>query len=90
MLDEVVLTLDELEALRLADLEGLYHDRAAERMGISRTTFGRILSEARKKVADALVGGKVLGIGTTAVAGHLVLRLSHVRPQMGTALADPE
>ena len=63
MLDEVVLTLDELEALRLADLEGLYHDRAAERMGISRTTFGRILSEARKKVADALVGGKVLGIG---------------------------
>jgi len=59
---QVVLTLDELEAIRLADLEGLYHEQAAERMGISRATFGRILEAARRKVADALVGGKVIRV----------------------------
>jgi uncharacterized protein len=56
----VLLGRDELEALRLADVEGLYHDAAAERMGVSRATFGRILSRARRTVADALLGGKVL------------------------------
>jgi predicted DNA-binding protein (UPF0251 family) len=41
-LESIELGLDELEALRLADLEGLYHDAAAERMGVSRPTFGRV------------------------------------------------
>jgi len=59
-LDEVALTLDELEALRLADLLGLYQEQAAERMGISRATFGRIVESARRKTADALTGGKAL------------------------------
>lgn len=61
-LDEVVLNLDELEAIRLADYEGLYHEQAAEKMNISRPTFGRILSEARRKVAEVIVDGKALNI----------------------------
>lgn len=59
-LDRVALGLDEFEALRLADLEGLYHGDAAERMGISRATFGRIVEAGRRKVADALVHGRLL------------------------------
>ena len=61
-LDEVVMTLDEHEAIRLADLEGLYHEEAARRMGISRPTFGRILESAHRKVAEVLVEGKALRI----------------------------
>ena len=60
VLDEVVLAPDETEALRLADLEGLYHADAARQMGISRQTFGKIVAQARKKVASALIGGKAL------------------------------
>jgi predicted DNA-binding protein (UPF0251 family) len=67
-LQEVALSVDEFEALRLADLEGLYHDRAAERMAVSRATFGRIVETARRKVADALVRGKALKIGGGVVA----------------------
>ncbi len=63
-LEESILGLDEFEALRLADLEGLYHADAAARMGVSRATFGRILANARRIVADALVGGKAIGIVT--------------------------
>ncbi len=61
-LQEVVLTLDELESLRLADLEGLYHDTAAIKMGVSRQTFGNILESARRKTADSLVNGRALKI----------------------------
>lgn len=60
--NEVNLTLDELEALRLADLEGIYHEEAAKIMNISRATFGRILEEARKKVADSIINGRPLRI----------------------------
>jgi predicted DNA-binding protein (UPF0251 family) len=67
-LEEVALSVDELEALRLADLEGLYHHGAAGRMGVSRATFGRIVAAARSKVAEALVLGKALRIGGGAVA----------------------
>jgi predicted DNA-binding protein (UPF0251 family) len=63
----VTLGLDGLEALRLADLEGLYQEAAAEQMGVSRPTFARILTRARAVVADALVGGKVLVIGEAPV-----------------------
>ena len=59
---EVVLSLDEFEAIRLADHDGLYQEAAALRMGVSRQTFGRIVENARKKVADALVNGKVLRV----------------------------
>jgi len=61
-LEEVVLTLDELESLRLADLNGLYQEQAAETMKISRPTFSRVIEQARRKVADALIHGKALRI----------------------------
>ena len=61
-LEEVVLSMDEFEAIRLADLERLYHEQAAERMGISRQTFGRILESARSKVARVLTRGLALRI----------------------------
>lgn len=61
-LEEVVLELDEFEALRLADAEGLYQDQAAEQMNVSRQTFGRIVESARGKVARALVNGMALRI----------------------------
>ena len=60
LLKEIQLAADELEALRLADMEGLYHEKAAGKMGISRPTFGRILQSARKKVASALIRGYAL------------------------------
>ncbi|NLB66414.1 MAG: DUF134 domain-containing protein [Lentisphaerae bacterium] len=59
-LEEVTLTLDELEALRLADLNDLYQEEAATRMDISRSAFARTLQSARQKVADALTHGKSL------------------------------
>jgi uncharacterized protein len=62
LLEEIVLSLDEFEAIRLADLEGLYHEQAAERMNISRQTFGRIVEEARGKIARVLVEGLALRI----------------------------
>jgi predicted DNA-binding protein (UPF0251 family) len=62
MLEEVLLTVDEFEAVRLADLEGLYQEQAAEKMNVSRQTFGRIIESAHKKVAEALVQGKALKI----------------------------
>ena len=61
-LTEVVLTVDEWEALRLADYEGLYHDTAAREMNVSRPTFGRIIEAARQKVTRALVEGQALTI----------------------------
>jgi predicted DNA-binding protein (UPF0251 family)/predicted Fe-Mo cluster-binding NifX family protein len=67
---EVVLTFDEAEAIRLADLEGLYQQAAAQRMGVSRQTFGRIIEVARRKMADALINGRALRIdgGSVAIA----------------------
>jgi len=55
---EVVLAVEELEALRLADLERKTQEEAAGGMRISRQTFGRVVESARSKVADALVSGK--------------------------------
>ena len=59
-LTEVVMSLDEFEAIRLADGDGLYQEEAAGRMGISRTTFARILGSAHRKVAEVLAGGMCL------------------------------
>lgn len=61
-LDEVVLTLDEMEAIRLADLEGMYQEDAAKHLDVSRQTVGRILTAAHRKVAEALVKGKAIRI----------------------------
>ncbi len=67
LLEQIVLTLDELEALRLADLEGLYQEDAARRMNISRTTFSRVVEQARRKVATALIQGKALRLEGGAI-----------------------
>lgn len=56
------MALDEFEALRLADLDGLYQEQAAEQMNVSRTTFSRIIESAHRKMVDAVVHGKVLRI----------------------------
>jgi len=61
-LEEVTLTVDECEAIRLADLEGLSQEEAGEKMGISRATFGRIIQQARKNVADGIINGKAIRI----------------------------
>ena len=58
----VNLTLDEFEAVRLADLEGLKQVKAASRMRISRPTFSRIIGSAHKKIADGLVNIKAIKI----------------------------
>ena len=65
-LEEVVLGLDETEALRLADLEGHSQQEVSEQMGVSRATVGRMLESAHKKVAEALVRGKALRIDGSA------------------------
>jgi predicted DNA-binding protein (UPF0251 family) len=62
MLDEVELSLDEIEALRLCDLEGLDQVEAAKKMKISQATLCRILTSARKKVTEALIEGKAIKI----------------------------
>ena len=67
-LEEVVLSLDEYEAIRLADYEQLYQEEAATRMNISRQTFGRIIEDAHKKIADVLMNGKALKIEGGEVA----------------------
>lgn len=61
-LPEVYLSLEGYEALRLSDLEGLRQEEAAARMQVSRQTFGRLLAEARRAVAEALVKGHCLRI----------------------------
>ena len=69
-LEVVPLALDELEALRLADAEGLYQDEAAKRMAISRPTYQRLLAKARTKVADVLIGQKALVVTDGPIFVH--------------------
>jgi predicted DNA-binding protein (UPF0251 family) len=61
-LEEVDLGFDELETIRLCDLEGLDQVKAAKSMGISQSTLGRILNLARQKIAEALIEGKAIRI----------------------------
>lgn len=61
-LDEVMLKVEELEAIRLKDLEDLEQEECAKKMRISRGTFQRVLNSAKKKIADALVNGKAIKI----------------------------
>ncbi len=62
MLEEVNLSLDEFEAFRLADKLGLSHEEASEEMEISRSTFTRLIEQARKKVSELIIDGKMLFI----------------------------
>ncbi|NOZ12293.1 MAG: DUF134 domain-containing protein [Acidobacteria bacterium] len=61
-MDRIVLTLDEFEAIRLVDFEGMDHEGAAALIEISRPTLSRLVEQARRKVADAIVSGKALVI----------------------------
>lgn len=61
-LEEIRLSVEEAEALRLKDLEGLEQEQGAEKMNVSRPTFQRVLAAARKKVAAALLNGKAIKI----------------------------
>lgn len=68
----IILSLDEMESLRLADKEGLLQEEAADRMGVSRPTFTRIVGNARQKVATAIWDAKALMIegGNVEVVGQ--------------------
>jgi predicted DNA-binding protein (UPF0251 family) len=61
-LGEVRLLVEEAEAIRLKDLEGLEQEECAQKMSISRSTFSRLLDSARRKIADALLNGKAIRI----------------------------
>ena len=61
-MEQIVLTLDEFEAIRLVDFDGMDHEGASELIGVSRPTLSRLVEQARHKVADAVVTGKALVI----------------------------
>jgi len=61
-LEEVCLTVDQREAIRLSDLLGMSHEEAGRHMGVSRATFGRIIQRARQTVADALINCKAINV----------------------------
>ncbi len=61
-LKKINLTLDEYEAIRLADYKGFTHEEASDQMDISRSTFSRLIETARKKFADFMINGKILSI----------------------------
>ncbi len=61
-LSHVILTLDEVEAMRLSDMNGMNQTDAAKSMGVSQSTFHRILATAHHKTADALLNGKAMKI----------------------------
>ena len=61
-LKQIILTLDEYEAIRLSDFYGMSQEEASEEMEISRPTFTRLIETARKKMADFLINGKLLSL----------------------------
>ncbi|NQV01653.1 MAG: DUF134 domain-containing protein [Bacteroidia bacterium] len=76
-IEQILLTLDEFESLRLADQKGLSHADAAEEMEISRSTFTRLIEKARKKIADFIIHGKLLTID----GGNVHFRRNIIRCQ---------
>jgi predicted DNA-binding protein (UPF0251 family) len=89
-LEEVLLKVEEMEAIRLKDLLGLDQEDCAERMGVSRPTFQRILVDARRKIAEVLVDGKALriegGSYDLAADAHRCPRCDFDRLQPDTAV----
>jgi predicted DNA-binding protein (UPF0251 family) len=84
--DEIYLTMDEFEAIRLADNLFLCQKEAAKSMHISQQTFSRILRKAHRTVADVLVNGKIVKIQ----GGHYVVTTRHEPSQKNPNLAAPE
>ncbi|HDD46239.1 MAG TPA: DUF134 domain-containing protein [Candidatus Aenigmarchaeota archaeon] len=71
-LEEIELYVEELEAIKLKDLDGLKQEECAKKMKISRPTFHRIYRRARKKIAEALINGKALKIERAAMVNKRV------------------
>ncbi len=88
--EAVSLTLDEYEAIRLADLEGLYQEEAASRMNVSRQTFGRIVEAAHRKLADVIVNGKALRIegGPVSLPAAAPARCPRCRRALGALCGE--
>ncbi len=86
-LEEVSLSIEERESLRLADILGMPYDKAGLKMGISRSNFGRIIQRARKVLADALVNGKAIHIegGNFKIAGPRLLKCEKCEYQWKTS-----
>jgi predicted DNA-binding protein (UPF0251 family) len=80
-LEESVLALDELEALRLVDFESLSQEEAGEKMGVSRGTIGRLLEKGRRTVVDALLHGHALRIEGGPVAPDATRRRGRCCPK---------
>jgi uncharacterized protein len=79
-IEEVRLSLEETEAIRLKDIKGLEQEQGADRMMVSRPTFQRVLTSARRKMADALLNGKAIRIdgGNFEMSpGHFKCRNGH-------------
>jgi len=74
-LQEIRLSVEEAEAIRLKDLEGLEQEECAKKMNISRSTFARELNSGRQKVADALINGRAIKID----GGNFEMALSRFR-----------
>lgn len=66
-LKKMILGEDEMEAIRLSDFKGLYQQECADTMGISRTTFSRLIESAHKKISDALLHGKAIVITDNSI-----------------------
>jgi predicted DNA-binding protein (UPF0251 family)/predicted Fe-Mo cluster-binding NifX family protein len=90
-LEEISMSVEEAEALRLKDLEGLEQEKGAGKMNISRPTFQRVLASARQKIADALLNGKAIRIaggnfeiamGQTKKDGITKIGISAATPNM--------
>ncbi|MFC1846752.1 DUF134 domain-containing protein [Chloroflexota bacterium] len=79
VLDEIRLSVDEAEAIRLKDLKGLDQEEGAAEMNVSRPTFQRILAAARQKIADALLNGKAIRVE----GGSYEMALSRLRCENG-------
>ena len=77
-LSEIVLEVDEMEAVRLADLESKYQEDAARQMGVSRATFSNIINRAHAKIAQALIKGKALRINCPRFAKQLNQQMKEV------------
>jgi len=88
-LEEVNLSLDEREALRLGDLQEMSYEDAGKAMGISRATFGRIIRRARKIVSNALINGKAIRIegGTCTISSVQRVNRDFESDMKGTAEA---
>ncbi|MFC1913316.1 DUF134 domain-containing protein [Chloroflexota bacterium] len=78
-LEEVQMSVEEAEAIRLRDLEELEQEQGAEKMHVSRPTFQRVLASARKKIADALLNGKAIRIN----GGSFEMAFSRFRCRRG-------